>query len=231
MTGCDTIGFRAHAAALAAALALAAGLWACASGSGPGVEGPEAQALFAHYTGTWQLNREESETLREKLAEATRERRGRGGFGMPGGRGMPPGGGRTGGRSGGRGGPGGPGGDPAQVRRVIDRLLGEAERFELQVTDSTITVTPGDRSPTEVRLDGKTETRDLGFAEVELKGEWKDRNVRVERRVKDRGPAVQETYEVVENGARLIVTRSVELGFGGRRVEVVQVYDRTEAPS
>ena len=63
------------------ALALAVGVHGCASSGGPGVDGQEAQQLFARYSGEWVLDEEASEDPVSKVQEVVAERfAGTGGF-------------------------------------------------------------------------------------------------------------------------------------------------------
>ena len=85
----------------------ALGLAAC--GGGPGVRGPEAQTLFADYSGAWALDSIASETIPTPRERGERGPRSGDPFGNGGGRSQPPGGGAgvPGGGMGGRGGFGG----------------------------------------------------------------------------------------------------------------------------
>ena len=77
-----------------------------------------------------------------------------------------------------------------------------------------------------MRLDGKPVRRPFAGREVELKGEWKDRGIRVERKVAD-GPSETESWTVDERG-RLVVIHTIELP-RGPKVELKRVYRRATA--
>lgn len=168
------------------------------------------------------------------------------GGGGPGG-GGPGGGGPGGGGPGGGFPPGGPGGGgrggPPSDRRPVDPAailaLTGPDAFALAVTDSTFALTPSTpdstatghpprpnegAGPIELALNGKTVKRKTEREEVETKGEWKDGEIRVERKVKD-GPVDKETWRINAEG-NLVVVREVELP-RGPKVTFLRVYRRT----
>lgn len=215
------------AAGLAACLAMSA-----CGGGGPGVQGPEAQALFARYSGAWVLDVEATRDLAVEDSGQVRQRGlggrggmgggGRGGGGI-GGRGGGIGGG-IGGRGGGIGGGGGMGGggrggmggfDPAAMQATMQLMRSRPQRIELQLTDSVFAMTLPGRPALILPMDGDKVDLPGGDLQVTAKVHWKDGMPRLERSVKDGGTVVDE-FEVPPNGT-LLVTRSLSGGPGGSR--------------
>jgi hypothetical protein len=196
----------------------------------------------ANLSGRWVYNRGASDDARQKVREGTegREEPGGGpggggpGGGVPGGGGMGrPGGGGMGGPGGGmgRGGPMGPppGGmaDDDDARESMRAIFEPAE--ELAVTQTATEVSIDEKFGRTRRLhpDGKKYKTDNGTSEI--KTSWKEGKLVVETK-RDRGTGVTETWELVPDGSRIIVTVKMQGGFGPS-VEVKRIYDRArDAP-
>jgi len=209
------------------ALALAAGVQGCASSGGPGVDGQEAQELFARYSGEWVLDVEASEDPVSKVQEVVAARfSGTGGFGAP--DSDPWGAGDRGGglASWGSGGPGaakespGPTLDP----EAIGGVLQPPRRLDLVLTAGVLTVAANGGDRLVLPTDGTAVEETLGETVVATRARWKDGLLRTERRMDD-GPTLRQVLEVSADGNRLLVIRSVEVD-GGDRVDVQFAYDR-----
>lgn len=189
-------------------------------------------------SGTWELNEEDSDNLREKMMEARRSggsggsRSGGGGFGggmgggrggmgggmgagrggMSGGRGGM-GGGQRGGRSGGRDGEG-----PPRLMRGIDVL-------EVEQSDSKVTIRYSDDSERILITDGKKyESESPNGDSLITTAVWKQGQLIVTIKSSERGK-ITEWYKLSENGERLIV--KLDLPGRGRlpAMKLKRVYD------
>lgn len=157
----------------------------------------------ADLTGTWELNLEES----DRPLEEFRRRHGGG----------PPGGGdgpawrrpdlRPGG-PGERSGPGGPG------RTLLIRQTEDAVEFS----------GPRARSIT-LYTDGRTMTHEGPRGEVRVRAHWEGDALIVEQIVEG-GPVGTRTYELSEDGNRLIVTIQIEAPRLSKTLEFRRIYDR-----
>ena len=185
-------------------------------------------------SGRWLYNREASDDARQKMREGMEGRGGGPGGGGPGGGG--PGGGGMGGPGGGMGGPGGgmgrggamgppPGGmeddDAGESMRAI---FEPAE--ELAVTQTATEVSVDEKYGRTRRLhpDGKKYKTENGTSEIRTW--WKERKLVVETK-RDRGTGVTETWELVPDASRIIVTVKMQGGFGPG-VELTRIYDRAK---
>jgi hypothetical protein len=180
------------------------------------------------FTGTWQLNNEESDDLREKMLEARQGRgngsggsRGGGGFGGPpagrGGMGGPRG--RFGGRG---GGDRGDMGAPPLMREALERLV-------ISHSDPEITISYGDGRLLVLYTDGRKIERESPFGEVLVfKTKWKEDRIVVKRRSEGR-PEVTEIYELSPERERLFVTLEFEPPRGGGQITLRRVYESVDA--
>ena len=157
---------------------------------------------------------------------------------------MPPGGGGGGGGGGGAPVPGFGGrerGADMDGRRPVDALalLAGFAAMDVTVTDTTFALVPragvSDSTdarpwprprPFSVRLNGKAAKDSAREPAGEITARWEGRAIRMDRKVED-GPEVTESWALDRAGARLIVTRSVDLP-RGPEVELRQVYRRTD---
>ncbi|MEE8368907.1 MAG: hypothetical protein V3S30_11400 [Thermoanaerobaculia bacterium] len=178
-------------------------------------------------SGTWELNEEDSDNLREKMMEARRSggsggsRSGGGGFGggMGGGRGGMGGGmgagrgGMSGGRSGGRDGEG-----PPRLMRGIDVL-------EVEQSDSKVTIRYSDVSERILITDGKKyESESPNGDSLITTAVWKQGQLIVTIKSSERGK-IKEWYKLSESGQRLIV--KLDLPGRGRfpAITLKRIYD------
>ena len=200
------------------------------------------EAAKPDLSGTWQLNKEESDDPREKMMEARRRggagSGGRGGGGGGGRRGFGgPGGGRGGGgfggpggggggRGGGRGGFGGPGGGRggdgargggAERFLALETLTIRQDGAELVIVDAS------DRSRS-FTIDGEKRAVEMGIGgEATVVAKWKKERLVVATST-ERGK-ISETYELETDSGRLVVTTKMkgEGPMGGMALR--RVYD------
>ena len=201
------------------------------------LEGPEAQALFARYSGSWTLDAEASDARPELGSLAPGEGRRPpgggeaggflGGGGGRGGRGGPPPGGFGGdgppGGAAGRG-RGGPPGQGAEGVRTMGGFIAERpEKLSLALTDSTFTLIS---QPGSVMLAlpmaGKQVDQGSGATAYKAKLQWKDGMPVVERSFGGGGKG-SDTFEML-SADRLMIRRT--LGGGQTARELRFVYDR-----
>ena len=204
-------------------------------GGGPGVEGPEAVALYESFNGTWVLDEELSDDPTRLGAGQRGVARGGGGRGGDvGGRGGR--GGRRGGRGGGRGGGdfggrggggfGGPGGmNPEAIQETMRLARTRPRQIHMELTDSLLVVsyTPGGRVAVPMMGD-EVELTEAAWP-TKAKVDWDDLMPRLEREVDD-GGTVTDHYELVRPD-RLVLTRTVDVGTGGNR-ELRFIYQRNQ---
>jgi hypothetical protein len=194
---------------------------------------PETKVDHEAFSGTWKLNADESDKLRDKMKQARGGEEGRGARGGGGGRGGGFGGGMGGGgRYGGRrGGGGGTGGDPGAggadgMRETMRRLDEPSESLTIKQEEDAFLV--GDDAGQIRRLhpDGRAMKTDNG--EGEVKTRWHGDEL-VSETTPARGPKLRETFALSPNGKKLFVTTHFEPR-GGGAVDVKRVYDEGEAP-
>lgn len=170
--------------------------------------------------GSWVLNEDESDDLREAIAR-------QGGGGQEGRRG---GAGRTGGRRSGDGGSGeergfrgrrggGPGGGGAGGFARAPRTL------EITQTDAYVSMATGQGRSTKFFTDGRSEERDFGQGSGELRAFWDHHELVVERQG-ERG-RFRQTYALSADGRQLFVTVVLEGGPAGGSLKLRRVYDRS----
>ncbi len=206
-----------------------------------------AAAERPDFTGTWELNEEQSDKPRDKMRQA-RGGRGGGGFGGPGG-GRGGGGGGFGGPGGGRGGGGGGFGGPGGGRGGGDREAMRERRRELQESLRVLEITHTEpelvlhaTSGTDTGgadTSGRDQTlytdgrdfyrRTLGGDLAEAKAKWKEGERLVFKMKRGEAGKVTETWELTPGGRQLYVT--VKTGGGGRmpETELRRVYDLVES--
>ena len=193
---------------------------------------PETKVDHKAFSGTWKLNADESEKLRDKMKQARGGEEGRGGRGGGGGRGGFGGGMGGGGRYGGRrGGGGGTGGDPGMggadgMRETMRRMDEPSEPLTIKQEEDAFLV--GDDAGQIRRLypDGRAMKTDNG--EGEVKTRWRGDEL-VTETTPARGPKLRETFALSPHGKKLFVTTHFEPR-GGGAVDVKRVYDAAEAP-
>lgn len=196
--------------------------------------GRAAERPHPDLTGRWQLNVDESEDARAKLAEA-RSRAGRpggggpgGGMGGPGGGGMGPGGGGTGpGGGGGRGGPGGRGPDGSggpPGGSAMRALIDAPAMLTITGTDAEMTFDGGDGELLRIHVDGKSYDREGG--ELKTRAEWKDAALVVVTTPKQGELKVTTTYVLRAEKRKLEVVSKIS---GRTDVSIRRVYDAVAA--
>ena len=213
----------------------------------PGQSGPSAasstRSAAAVLTGTWRLNREESEDPHEKLHAAIQDReqndtmgRHGGGIGMgiPGIGGI--GGGGMGGPGGGMGGPGGGMGrgsgsssSSAEQQTRLRNLVQPADQLTVDQKGPEIDMTDGENHVRALFTDGrKLEKPKKDSSQTQVKATWQGETLITE----EKGPSgekVSHTYERSSEGkAQLIDTLTVESKRLNTPIIIRSVYDKAE---
>jgi hypothetical protein len=215
----DGMRSRTSDLSVATAVALLASGLALDPAKGRADERPRAPATV-DFSGRWTLNPELSDDAHEKMREAMEGKRGGGpGGGPP----MGPGGGRGGPGRGGRMGPppGSGGGDPSEAMQPI---FEPAEEMTITQSEPEIVVDEKFGRMRTFHPDGKAYKTENGTAE--LKTQWKDGKLLVETK-HARGGKVTETWELVRDRGRLVMTLRLEGGFRPA-LSLKRVYDRAE---
>ncbi len=182
-------------------------------------EKSKAASATVDLSGHWVYNREASDDARQKMREGTEGRGGPGGGGMGG-----PGGGGMGGRGGAPMGPppGGLGDDDA--RESMRAIFEPAEELTIEQGASEVTIDEKFGRMRRLHPDGKKYKTDNGASEI--KTSWKEGNLLVETKGTP-GGGVVETWELVPDRSRIIVTVKMEGGFGPS-VVLKRIYDRAK---
>ncbi len=181
--------------------------------------------------GTWSLNVEKSDDPQEVMRDM-RGGRGRQGDGVGSG-------GRTGGRRGGvggggrgaragrggadAGGQGGLGGGPmALIMRPVDRLA-------IEMVESGLNILAGNRPALILRTDSDEWTEAMmGLGEVDFTVQRKDGELQVQRKFRETGMTLKETYRFNEDENQLEVTARLTGGRLPRRLQIKRIYDRVD---
>jgi hypothetical protein len=190
-------------------------------------------AQQADLSGTWTFNEDESDDPREQMQEM-RDGRAGGGFGgarPSGGGGGRPGGGRPGMGGGGRrpgGEPGGfgGGGDMERMREFMQMAMQTVQQMELVHDDSSVTITYLNQPALTLATNGKKwkQETDQG-TEIEYKAEWKNEELRVERKI-DGGGTIKERFLLSPEVDQLFVITKIEGSRMPQDLEFRRVYDR-----
>ena len=199
-----------------AGLVAAAGLaWAGpAGGAAPGAE-QEPELVLA---GTWVLNEELSDEIRDPRGERGRD------------------GGRRGRGRGGFGGRGGPGPDPEQIARMRETMRGmlvAARRLTIDGDRDEIVLTFGDGQVVRLLPDGREHTGQTDARpQVKRTTRWSGETLETEATLQARrNVTVRQTYELqdgADGGRQLVLTSRVEGGRRGGDRENRRVYDEAE---
>lgn len=179
-------------------------------------------------SGSWVLDRRDSQDRPGTPGGEGERRRGVG----RGGRGGFPGGGGF--RRGGDRGPrmGGPQVDPEKIRQTMDEirsLMQASETLALRQTASDVTVTYADSFTVTVPTDGKKVERTWpGVGKVELKAEWKEGQLQLERKLE--GIKVTELFSRSPGSSRLVDAVKVK-GPMPREISLERIYDERSESS
>ena len=161
-------------------------------------------------SGTWILNADKSDRPGDQMGSSEI---GGGGTMMP-----PPGG--MGRRPGGRGGI-----DPEKMRRTMEVAREAVQRFTLEQTDTTVTISYNDMIPHVFHTDGrKVEQETEAGDKIEVKAYWQGRYLMVSRKV-DGGGTITEQYFKSSVTDQLEVITRIELGRMPRPMQFLRVYD------
>ena len=159
-----------------------------------------AQDARDELSGTWILNKEESDDPREMM----QGRRGGGG-------------GRMGGMAGRRGGRQGEEG----TRETMESAIQASTQLRLTVQDAQVTIQPLEGEPLVVPTTGEAIERTVNDRTIEIAGGWEDGNLVVERRIEG-GFRVTQTFSRDPGTSQMLVTVHFE---GPRTVTFKRVYD------
>jgi len=164
-------------------------------------------------SGTWILNADKSDKPGDQMGSSEI---GGGGTMMP-----PPGG--MGRRPGGRGGRGAI--DPEKMRRTMEVAREAVQRFTLEQTDTTVTISYNDMPPHVFHTDGrKVEQQTEAGDKIEVKAYWQGRYLMVSRKV-DGGGTITEQYFKSSVTDQLEVITRIEVGRMPRPMQFLRVYD------
>jgi hypothetical protein len=177
----------------------------------PAGEKARAEPPTVSLAGRWVYNREASDDARQKMREGMEGRP----MGGPGG-GM-------GGRGGALGPPPGGSGD-GDAREAMRAIFEPAEELAVSQTSTEIAIDEKFGRTRRLHPDGKKYKTDNGASEV--KSAWKEGKLVVETR-RDRGTGVVETWELVPDASRIIVSVKMQGGFGPS-VTLKRIYDRAK---
>jgi len=234
----ETSPFEARHFWVRLALALVIVLLVTAAHS-PGQSGPSAasstRSAAPVLTGTWRLNREESEDPHEKLRaaiqdreqNATMRRHGGGiGMGIPGIGGI--GGGGMGGPGGGMG--RGSGSSSADQQARLRNLVQPADQLTVDQKGPEIDMTDGENHVRALFTDGrKLEKPKKDSSQTQVKATWQGETLTTE----EKGPSgekVSHTYELSSEGkAQLIDTLTLESKRLNTPIIIRSVYDKAES--
>jgi hypothetical protein len=190
-------------------------------------EAPAPRTELPDLTGSWALNRAESEDAREKMREA--RAKGSGGAGSPGhgprgegpSGGAPRGGGPRGGHRGPEGaGPGGEGGSPEDRSGPLRELFEPAETLAITHNGTDVTIDEGEAGTLRLHADGRKTKRENGL--VETKAFWNGPELVVESKL-DRGARLTSAYLLVPDKRQLLITTRFDPP-SGSPVTVRRVY-------
>jgi hypothetical protein len=182
-----------------------------------GEERPSEPAASVDLSGRWVYDARLSDDAREKMRQGREQPGGHPGGGGP----MGPGGGGMGGPGGGRMGPP-PGTDGDDARESMRAVFEPAEELAIAQSGTEIVIEERFGRTRRLHPDGKKYKTDNGASEI--KTAWKEGKLRVETK-RTRGGGVVETWELVPDASRLIVSVKIEPGFAPA-VELKRIYDR-----
>lgn len=168
------------------------------------------------FSGTWKLNKKESDNPREKLREA-----------MPkGGPGLARGGVEIGGR---------PMGDPrmgpppgAEGPRGGPGMLEPPERLEIEQDETKLSITDSRQVTRTFHTDGRKESVENERGDkIETSARWEDADLVIETRMPRGGKMVQ-TYQMAKGGGQLVIITKLENERASEPIVLRSVYDFVE---
>ena len=191
-------------------------------------------------TGTWKLNRDESDDAREKLRSAIQDRQQNGspggmgrhggmGGGMGGGIGMgiPGIGGGMGGGMGRPGGQGGSSGSDEQHARLRD-LIQAPDQLSIAQKGSEIDLTDSENRVRSLFTDGrKLEKPKKDSTECQVKARWDHETLASEEKGPN-GEKISHSYELTNEGKQLADTLTLETKKLNTPIIIRSVYDKSE---
>jgi hypothetical protein len=188
-------------------------------------------------SGTWKLNRDESDDPREKLRSATQDRDQNGPMGGHGGMGGSgvgigiPGIGGIGGMGRPRGGPGSQGSSGAgseQQRSRLRDLVQASDRLKIVQNGPEIDVTDADSRVRSLFTDGrKIEKSKKDSTQTQVKARWDHGTLITEEKGPD-GEKISHAYELTGEGKQMADTLTVESKHVNTPIIVRSVYDKDD---
>jgi hypothetical protein len=164
-------------------------------------------------SGSWILNADKSDNPGDQVGTA----------GMAGGGSMrppPDGMGRRPGRRGGMGGI-----DPEKMHRTMEMAREAVQRFTLEQTDTTVTISYNDMPPHVFHTDGrKIEQETEAGDKIEVKAYWQGRYLMISRKI-DGGGTITDQYFKSSVTDQLEVITRIELGRMPQPMQFLRVYD------
>lgn len=117
-----------------------------------------------------------------------------------------------------------PGGNRQRVAERVSGILAAARVFRVQQTDSTVTIVLQDGSEVMFYPDNReVESRVEGLGIVTSRARWRGNNFQVVRKMEGGTPTLTTTYELRDEGRKLIVKFS--MSSPGRSTKFERVYD------
>ena len=223
-------------------LAIAVGLLlvvAAAYAAKQSAEPPKTPAVGdAVLSGTWKLNRDESDDPREKLRSATQDRDQNGPMGGHGGMGGSgvgigiPGIGGIGGMGRPRGGPAGQGGSGAgseEQRSRLRDLVQASDQLKIVQKGPEIDVTDADSRERSLFTDGrKIEKAKKDATQTQVKAHWDHGTLVTEEKGPD-GEKISHAYEITGDGKQMADTLTLESKHLNTPIIVRSLYDKAGA--
>ncbi len=117
-----------------------------------------------------------------------------------------------------------PGGNRQRVAERVSGILAAARVFRVEQTDSTLTIVLQDGSEVMFHPDNRlVESRVEGLGIVTTRARWRGDNFQVVRKMEGGTPTITTTYELRDEGRKLIV--KFNMSSPGRSTKFERVYD------
>jgi predicted ATP-grasp superfamily ATP-dependent carboligase len=117
-----------------------------------------------------------------------------------------------------------PGGNRQRVAEQVSGILAAARVFRIEQSDSTVTIVLQDGSEVRFHPDNReVEDRVEGLGIVTTRARWRGDNFQVVRKLEGGSPTITTTYELTDEGRKLIV--KFHMSSPGRSTRFERVYD------
>jgi hypothetical protein len=117
-----------------------------------------------------------------------------------------------------------PGGNRQRVAQSVSGILAQARVFRIEQTDSTVTIVLQDGRDVVFYPDNReVEGRVEGLGIVSTRARWRGNNLQVVRKLEGGSPTLTTTYELRDEGRKLIV--KFHMSSPGRSTSFERVYD------